>query len=176
MIWGLIRGGVDVRGTKSFGQPRAAAPAAFAAAFIPALVAMMCLSAAAAAPANAQRVPPGQASFLVLAQADMPVGEPAVRVLFEAGEGDALSPEAQGDLLQFAAHLQANPALRMQLLAYAGLHEHGPARRLSLTRALTVRAFLIDQGVGSARMNVRALGNTFLDGPTDRVDIFQVGQ
>ncbi len=45
------------------------------------------------------------------------------------------------------------------------------ARRLSLSRALAVRAFLIDQGVRSTRMDVRALGDKVQDGPSDRVDI-----
>jgi outer membrane protein OmpA-like peptidoglycan-associated protein len=42
---------------------------------------------------------------------------------------------------------------------------------LSLSRALAVRAFLIEQGVRSTRMDVRALGDKVPDGPVDRVDV-----
>jgi len=48
------------------------------------------------------------------------------------------------------------------------------ARRLSLSRALAVRSFLIDKGIESTRMDVRALGTKFEDGPPDRVDILIV--
>jgi len=49
-------------------------------------------------------------------------------------------------------------------------------RRLSLSRALAVRAFLIDQGVRSTRLDVRALGDKTGDGPADRVDIVPQSQ
>jgi outer membrane protein OmpA-like peptidoglycan-associated protein len=47
-------------------------------------------------------------------------------------------------------------------------------RRLSLARALAIRASLIAKGVASVRIYVRALGPTspgFADGPADRADI-----
>ena len=37
--------------------------------------------------------------------------------------------------------------------------------------SLAVRAFLIDEGVRSTRIDVRALGNRFEGGPSERVDI-----
>ena len=46
-----------------------------------------------------------------------------------------------------------------------------PTRRLSLSRALTVRSYLISQGVRSTRIDVRALGARASDGPADRVDL-----
>jgi outer membrane protein OmpA-like peptidoglycan-associated protein len=45
------------------------------------------------------------------------------------------------------------------------------ARRLSLSRALSIRSYLIEQGLVSTRMDVRALGNRFESGPPDRVDV-----
>ncbi len=62
--------------------------------------------------------------------------------------------------------------LRVQLMAYAeGTAETASqARRLSLSRALAVRSFLINQGVRSTRMDVRALGNKSQGGPSNRVD------
>jgi hypothetical protein len=63
--------------------------------------------------------------------------------------------------------------LRLELLAYAAGTEDqaNRARRLSLSRALAVRAFLINEGVRSTRMDVRALGNNVDGEPADRVDI-----
>ena len=63
--------------------------------------------------------------------------------------------------------------LRLQLLAYAGGGAQTPsqARRLSLSRALAVRSKLIEKGIRSTRIDVRALGNKSEGGPPDRVDI-----
>ena len=64
-------------------------------------------------------------------------------------------------------------AVVVMLIAYAqgDPDQASNARRLSLSRALAVRSFLIDQGVHSSRIEVRALGNKVTDGPPDRVDL-----
>lgn len=61
----------------------------------------------------------------------------------------------------------------VQLFAYAGQEniDATQARRLSLSRAMAVRAFLIGKGVRPARMQVRALGNKTTSGSPDRVDV-----
>jgi outer membrane protein OmpA-like peptidoglycan-associated protein len=71
-----------------------------------------------------------------------------------------------------ATQLKSDTSIRVQLQAYAaGTDETAPdARRLSLSRALKVRSHLIDQGVRSTRMDVRALGVKAEGGPPDRVD------
>jgi hypothetical protein len=63
-------------------------------------------------------------------------------------------------------------SLRLQLLGYAGSTQDSAskARRTSLFRALSVRTYLMKQGVRSTRMDVRALGNRVEDGSPDRVD------
>jgi len=68
----------------------------------------------------------------------------------------------------------SNGSARVQLLAYAGARgeKSSDTRRLSLKRALVVRQLLIDDGVPSERIDVRALGGTDDDGPLDRVDIY----
>ena len=67
-----------------------------------------------------------------------------------------------------------NAGSRIQLLAYGG--EKGDkgsdARRLSLKRALAIRQVLIDDGVPSERIDVRAMGGADDGGPADRVDVF----
>ena len=62
----------------------------------------------------------------------------------------------------------------IQLLAYASSStstNSSSARRLSLLRALTVRNLLIQKGVSSNRMSVRALGDKFESGAPNRVDV-----
>jgi outer membrane protein OmpA-like peptidoglycan-associated protein len=51
------------------------------------------------------------------------------------------------------------------------------ARRVSLARAVAVRAYLIEKGVRSLRIDVRALGNRADTGPAaDQVDLLVVSQ
>tara|TARA_Y100000588_G_C14270198_1_gene931976 strand:- start:4072 stop:4950 length:879 start_codon:yes stop_codon:yes gene_type:complete len=62
---------------------------------------------------------------------------------------------------------------RIQLIAYASASAGNPtkARRLSLTRALEVRRILIEKGISSRQMDVRALGNRNGTGEPNRVDV-----
>lgn len=78
-----------------------------------------------------------------------------------------------------AGELVANNELRVELIAHASgtADQSMEARRVSLARAIAVRAYLIDKGVGSLRMDVRALGNRSDEGPaTDQVDVLVVNQ
>jgi outer membrane protein OmpA-like peptidoglycan-associated protein len=63
---------------------------------------------------------------------------------------------------------------RVQLEAYGGApgDKSSDAHRLSLKRALAVRQLLIDNGVPSNRIDVRAMGSVNDNGPNDRVDVF----
>jgi len=94
------------------------------------------------------------------------------RVLFPEGSIE-LSDDARRKLSDVATALLENTTIRVQLLAYANASTDGAsrARRLSLSRALAVRAYLIEREVRSTRMDVRALGDKIGDGPADRVDI-----
>lgn len=99
-------------------------------------------------------------------------GGDTVRIAFPAGQSQ-LPSDAKGQLDRVISQLQQNDGLRVQLMAYADGDQDGAnkARRLSLSRALAVRAYLIDNEVASTRMDVRALGNRSDDGPADRVDL-----
>ncbi|MHA1600503.1 MAG: OmpA family protein [Alphaproteobacteria bacterium] len=99
-----------------------------------------------------------------------PVSE--IRLAFKSGSAE-LTTTATDKLDSMAKKLLGNADARVQLLAYAKASEEGSsrARRLSLSRALAVRAYLIEKGIRSTRMDVRALGSGFKDGPPDRVDI-----
>jgi outer membrane protein OmpA-like peptidoglycan-associated protein len=65
-------------------------------------------------------------------------------------------------------------AARVQLDAYGGApgDKSSDSRRLSLKRALVVRQLLIEDGVPSERIDVRAMGGIDDSGAPDRVDVF----
>jgi outer membrane protein OmpA-like peptidoglycan-associated protein len=64
-------------------------------------------------------------------------------------------------------------ATRIQLQAYGGApgDKGSDARRLSLKRALAIRQVLIDNGVPSGKIDVRAMGGADDHGNADRVDV-----
>jgi outer membrane protein OmpA-like peptidoglycan-associated protein len=101
-------------------------------------------------------------------------GKRDLRIAF-SGEAATLTDPAKGEIKQLAGALAKDQALRIQVKAYAsGKEDASKARRLSLSRALAVRSYLIEQGIGSTRIDVRALGNTAEGGPSDRVDLVVV--
>lgn len=93
-------------------------------------------------------------------------------VLFTPDES-RLPDAAQGELTALAQKLSRDESLSLQLVAFAQGDEASTskARRLSLSRALEVRRVLMDLGVRSTRIEVRALGNKNDSGDSpDRVD------
>ena len=84
-----------------------------------------------------------------------------------------LPAKAKEQLKALADGLKKDRNLRLQLRAYAGGKSvsSSRARRLSLSRALSVRAFMIENGIRSTRIDVRALGNKTEDKPANRVDV-----
>jgi outer membrane protein OmpA-like peptidoglycan-associated protein len=97
-------------------------------------------------------------------------------VLFDTGVSNPSPPQLQGVKLlagDVSSALETG-ASRVQLEAYGGApgDKSSEARRLSLKRALTVRQLLIDNGVPSNRIDVRAMGGADDKGPNDRVDVF----
>ena len=101
-----------------------------------------------------------------------PGAAPLRSVAFAPGDAD-LSGDSRKVLDSFTASLTEDPNLRMQLLAYAGEPNlsASQARRLSLSRALAVRSYLISKGIRSTRIDVRALGNKVPSGTPNRVDL-----
>lgn len=79
----------------------------------------------------------------------------------------------QQPLINLSKELIANPNSRIKVVAYASASDdqRSIARRISLARALAVRAFLIDLGVDNVRISVEALGNEIKGGPSERADI-----
>ena len=98
-----------------------------------------------------------------------------MNVIFATGKSD-LSPKAQEDLATILAQMKSNADMKLQLMAYAGEAKLSPskARRLSLSRALAVRSYLIKQGLRRTRIDVRALGNKVASGAPSRVDLLVI--
>jgi len=111
----------------------------------------------------------GESQTAALAPA--PSGD-SMQIVF-AGESAELPPDILPKLDGLAEKLMQDENLRLQLMAYASGTEDtaSKARRISLSRALAVRAYLIGKGIRSTRMDVRALGNKVEGEPADRVDI-----
>tara|TARA_B100000700_G_scaffold331534_1_gene465291 strand:- start:1057 stop:1914 length:858 start_codon:yes stop_codon:yes gene_type:complete len=94
------------------------------------------------------------------------------RLAFGTGSAE-IAARSNTKLDKVVQILKRDGNLRLQLLAYAGGGSQTPsqARRLSLSRALAVRSRLIEKGIRSTRIDVRALGKKSDGGPPDRIDI-----
>lgn len=98
------------------------------------------------------------------------------RMLFKPSE-TSFEKKYQAQLLSLA-----NKAVkfgnRVQIKAFASTSGNRPshARRMSLSRALTVRSHLIQQGVLSTHIDVRALGEPNDGSAPDRVDVVLLPQ
>jgi outer membrane protein OmpA-like peptidoglycan-associated protein len=105
-----------------------------------------------------------------------PAGQP-LSIPFAGGSAE-LPDGAESDLQAVAKQLAANDALRAQVKAYAegSTGSASSARRLSLSRALAVRFVLIELGVRSTRIDVRALGDRDEGGAPDRVDVLVINR
>lgn len=134
-------------------------------------------SEATTSPPVAVSAPPAEPTRMAaLPPAPASAGKQSMRIAFSSSAA-TLPEAAKGELKQIAAQLSKDPALRVQVMAYAGSSEDASkARRLSLSRALAVRSYLIEQGIGSTRIDVRALGNNADGGPADRVDLAVVSR
>lgn len=73
----------------------------------------------------------------------------------------------------YIPQINAKPNARLGLYAYASAEQRGErkARRLSLSRALELRSFLVAEGVDPARIDIFPLGHLSKDGFADRVDL-----
>src|SRR5690606_29906701 len=98
---------------------------------------------------------------------------PVFTIEFNASETVVpLSKKSQLDAL--ARQLKSDDALRVTLVAFASrtTDQASTSRKVALSRALSVRAYLIDQGVQNLRINVLSKGDQNTGGADDRVDVF----
>jgi outer membrane protein OmpA-like peptidoglycan-associated protein len=96
-----------------------------------------------------------------------------LRITFGADRSD-LNPDSDAAITDFA-HAAPGPDATFTVTAYAaGGDDPSTPRRMSLSRALAVRSALMQAGIASVRIYVKALGTsgpTVAEGPADRVDI-----
>lgn len=96
-----------------------------------------------------------------------------LRVTFGPDQAD-LNENTAAKLRDFAQTAKGDPNTPINVLAHAKGAPQDPStpRRLALSRALAARAVLINEGIPSTRIYVRALGPVEIgDGPADRVDL-----
>ena len=96
----------------------------------------------------------------------------ALRIPFENNK--TRIPKAEkSKIMTLANAVRDKKDFRLQLLAYAGGHNLSASktRRMSLSRALAVRSYLIVNGVKSTQIDVRALGSKTSEKPLNRVDL-----
>jgi outer membrane protein OmpA-like peptidoglycan-associated protein len=92
--------------------------------------------------------------------------------VFEGGKAD-LTPGDEAVIRGLARSIPAPQSNSINVVAYAAGKPDDPstARRLSLSRGMAVRTVLMDSGVPSERIYVRALGTSASDAPADRVEL-----
>jgi outer membrane protein OmpA-like peptidoglycan-associated protein len=102
-------------------------------------------------------------------------GNPTLTIAFKSTE-TTVPLSVSDELNKLAKQMIQNENQRLNLIAYAAASgdQASTARRVSLSRALSVRAFLIDAGVANLRINVQAEGDKNAGGNPDRVDLFIV--
>ncbi len=128
------------------------------------------------APAKATPAAPRQTAAVAPAPKSWGKGS-TLRIAFD-GDSAKLPDEAKADLEALARAFAEDSRLRLQVKAYAASTKDSAsrARRLSLSRALSVRSYLIGQGLRSTRIEVRALGDKAEGGPADRADLLVVSR
>jgi outer membrane protein OmpA-like peptidoglycan-associated protein len=95
-----------------------------------------------------------------------------LRVTFGDGRAD-LNPGTEKALRTLAQAAAAETSFTVAAFAPGAPEDPSTPRRLSLSRALTVRSVLMEEGIPSVRVYVKALGASHgvEEGPADRVDI-----
>jgi hypothetical protein len=103
--------------------------------------------------------------------------EGQIRIPYEE-ESDVIPETIKGKIVGLIEKMNADYTLHLQVLAYASGDddEIGHSRGVSLSRAIAMRNFLVQNGLDLSRMDVRALGNTAQEDPADRVDLIPLVQ
>ncbi|WP_281020034.1 OmpA family protein [Minwuia sp. IMCC3060] len=127
--------------------------------------------AAAPTPPSAEPAAPPRQVATAAPAATASAAAGATRVLFQ-GASEDLDPAGRAAIRDVAASLK-DTSDRIQIRAYADseTETEGWKRRLSLRRGNNVRLALLDEGVQSFRILLRALGAPTDGGPGNRVDL-----
>lgn len=160
-----------ISNTAAPARTAAAAPSVLSSSAPPATVA-----AARAPQAEPTRIAPRTALSDGDSAAAMADARPVFTIPF-SGEAADVSDNGRNRLRDLAKQMAGDPRMQVQIFAYASGSDEtaSKARRLSLSRALSVRALLLDEGIRSTRIEVRPLGNQTAKQPADRVDVMTSG-
>jgi len=126
------------------------------------------------APTPLPKAAPAEKPLQVAAVAPKaPVESGSTEQIAFSGGASKLPNTSKPLLDKLAAEINDSTEKRLQVLAYAGGDNlsASKARRLSLSRALAVRSYMISKGVKSTRIDVRALGDKAPEGDPNRVDL-----
>jgi len=94
---------------------------------------------------------------------------PAMTVPFEV-QSVEIAQAGRGALDGLARSLSERGVRQIEVRGYASGDDASDARKLALARALSVRSYLIDQGV-KARIEVNVNGQPARTAPRERVDV-----
>ena len=94
---------------------------------------------------------------------------PAITVPFEV-QSVEIAQAGRGALDGLARSLSERGVRQIEVRGYASGDDVSDARKLALARALSVRSYLIDQGV-KARIEVNVNGQPARTAPRERVDV-----
>ncbi|MBL8639672.1 MAG: OmpA family protein [Alphaproteobacteria bacterium] len=92
---------------------------------------------------------------------------------FSPGATDLTADQRELLLQNVIKTLTQDSALRVQILSYASRMDgaESSARRVSLSRALAVRSYLLENKIAPSRIDVRALSDNTTETPADRMDL-----
>ena len=96
-----------------------------------------------------------------------------VGVIFAPGE-TVLTHDDKAAIDAFASAIRDRDDVNVKIMGYASAEASDSphkARQISLTRALAVRSYLLHDGIGNFKIEVRALGNASTDDVKDKVEI-----
>lgn len=124
---------------------------------------------------SAQKPPVSQEESGKKPEKPAPAGDAArTSIVFDKGKSDIGAAQGEALSSKLLPVLKGYETLRVQVQSYATASDQGQssARRISLLRALAIRAWLVGQGIDPRRIDVRALGDQGAEGgPPDRVDL-----
>lgn len=94
-------------------------------------------------------------------------------VAFKEGVAELVADQKKLIAGSIVSQMKKDKNTRVQIKAYASRTDgtESAARRISLSRALSARAFLLEKGISPTRIDVKALGNRTTEHPVDRIDL-----
>ncbi|HNQ91790.1 MAG TPA: OmpA family protein [Alphaproteobacteria bacterium] len=92
---------------------------------------------------------------------------------FKAGDTDLLDDQKNLLNQDVITRLSSDTSIRLQIRAYASRTDgsESSSRRISLSRALATRSYLLEKGIQPTRIDVRALSDKTTEPPLDRIDM-----